>query len=364
MMCDYALLTEVSMLTPPDLGAKTQRQAEMFQNRLTKRAQYFQKRMKRDRIDAYRVYDRDIPEIPLSVDIYQLTTDAVKETYAVVALFERPYEKDPREEAIWLEAMLKAAETALQLAPQHTILKTRKKQKGRDQYNKSSNPSQPVLGTVGEGDLRFHVNLTDYLDTGLFLDHRPLRQNLIRTCADKRVLNLFGYTGALSVAAAKGGASFVQTVDLSNTYLSWAEKNLQLNGIAPARYGLTRGDVVEFLRLENRKRQAANTSSTTDKRFDVILLDPPTFSNSSMTADVLDINRQWPELVELCLPLLRPNGTLYFSTNSRRLAFDPQKIPAHIGQCTVAIADITPQSLPEDFKAHRIHRCWKIQIQP
>ena len=364
MMFDYALLTEVSMLTPPDLGAKTQRQAEMFQNRLTKRAQYFQKRMKRDRIDAYRVYDRDIPEIPLSVDIYQLTTDAAKETYAVVALFERPYEKDPREEAIWLEAMLKAAETALQLAPQHTILKTRKKQKGRDQYNKSSNPSQPVLGTVGEGDLRFHVNLTDYLDTGLFLDHRPLRQNLIRTCADKRVLNLFGYTGALSVAAAKGGASFVQTVDLSNTYLSWAEKNLQLNGIAPARYGLTRGDVVEFLRLENCKRQAANTSSTTDKRFDVILLDPPTFSNSSMTADVLDINRQWPELVELCLPLLRLNGTLYFSTNSRRLAFDPQKIPSHIGQCTVAIADITPQSLPEDFKAHRIHRCWKIQIQP
>ena len=234
MMCDYALLTEVSMLTPPDLGAKTQRQAEMFQNRLTKRAQYFQKRMKRDRIDAYRVYDRDIPEIPLSVDIYQLTTDAAKETYAVVALFERPYEKDPREEAIWLEAMLKAAETALQLAPQHTILKTRKKQKGRDQYNKSSNPSQPVLGTVGEGDLRFHVNLTDYLDTGLFLDHRPLRQNLIRTCADKRVLNLFGYTGALSVAAAKGGASFVQTVDLSNTYLSWAAKNLQLNAIATA----------------------------------------------------------------------------------------------------------------------------------
>ena len=353
------------MPTLPDPDLKIRRQTEMFHNRLVKRAQYFHKRMKRDGVDAYRVYDRDIPEIPLTVDLYQLAAGDVKEAYAVVAFFERPYEKDPSEEAVWIESMLKAVEEALHLQPQHTILKTRKKQKGRDQYNKSSHSSTAVSGTVCEGSLIFHVNLADYLDTGLFLDHRPLRQHLIRICLNKRVLNLFGYTGSLSVAAAKGGASFVQTVDLSNTYLSWAEKNLRLNGFeASGKYALTRGDVVEFLRLANRKSHSSNAqNSPKDKRFDVILLDPPTFSNSSMTTGVFDINRQWHELVGLCLPLLRPNGTLYFSTNSRRLAFDPQKIASQIGSCAVRVEDVTTRSIPEDFKAHRIHRCWKIQLE-
>ena len=347
---------------PDDTAQKTQEQATMFQNRVAKRAQCLKKWAKRENIDAYRVYDRDIPEIPLSVDRFDLTAEnGEKVTYACIALYERPYEKDPGEEAIWLEAMTDACAKALNLAPGHALIKTRKRQKGRDQYVKTTSNGDAVRGIVAEGPLRFHVNLSEYLDTGLFLDHRPLRKHLIQISDQKRVLNLFGYTGSVSVAAAAGGASFVQTVDLSNTYLSWAENNLKLNGFAnPAQYPLTRGDAVGFLRLENRKRSARGDQ--TDKRFDIIVLDPPTFSNSSMTAGVLDINRQWPELVDLCLRLLRPNGTLFFSSNSRRLPFDPQKIAPQIDGRPVTVIDVTQKSIPEDFKAHRIHRCWEIRL--
>lgn len=345
-----------------DLTSKIQSQAAMFSNRLIKRSQYLKKWAKREKTDAYRVYDRDIPEIPLSVDLYHLRDPQMPdktETYACLALYQRPYEKDPAEEELWLKCMQTACEEALQLPPMHTLLKTRKKQKGKEQYNKNDAPSS-ISGIVWENGIQFYVNLSDYLDTGLFLDHRPLRRYLVQNASEKRVLNLFGYTGALSLAAAKGGAAFVQTVDLSNTYLAWAEKSLRLNGFDNASsYPLTRGDVVEFLRLENRKL----TTRTTDKRFDLILLDPPTFSNSSMTAGVLDINKQYHELVELSLHLLKPDGTLYFSTNSKRLSFTEDKLPQTLDDKKIRVADITAKSIPEDFKAHRIHRCWKIDFQ-
>lgn len=339
---------------------KLESQKTMFANRLAKRVQFYKKWAKKQNLTCYRVYDRDIPEIPLCVDYYGFIDDDDKivDQYAYVALFERPYEKDPKEEDVWLDAMCSEIQKVMKLNAEQVIVKTRKRQKGEEQYEKTRTKKK-ISGVVREGELLFGVNLSEYLDTGLFMDHRPLRQILVKTAKDKRVLNLFGYTGALSIAAAKGGASFVQTVDLSNTYLDWAGMNLELNGFEDKDlYPRTRFDVVEFLELEVRK-----VKSGTKKGFDLILLDPPTFSNSKKTEDVLDTNKQWPMLVKSCLQLLNAGGTLYFSTNSRRLSFDPELLPATINNRKFEIKEITVESIPEDFKNHRIHRCWKFSIE-
>ncbi len=340
---------------------KLSQQATMFANRLQKRAQQLSKWAQRLNITAYRVYDRDIPEIPLCVDLYEFVTqdgDLREDSrYAVVSFFERPYEKSPAEEDLWIDAMHKEIERTLALPSDHVIVKLRRRQKGTDQYEKTR-ASKVISGIVREGNLKFGVNLTDYLDTGLFLDHRLLRHILTKSSSKKRVLNLFAYTGSLSCAAAVGGAEFVQTVDLSNTYLDWASDNLSLNDIKDSKMSpLTRMDVVEFLNLQVRKTQSGNA-----KGFDIILLDPPTFSNSKKTEAVLDTNKQWPQLVKNCLHLLNPGGVLYFSTNSRRLAFNRDDLPATIGDRTFKVEDITTQTIPEDFKAHRIHRCWKFTL--
>ncbi|MBQ9817089.1 MAG: class I SAM-dependent methyltransferase [Proteobacteria bacterium] len=339
---------------------KLQSQATMFANRLSKRVQYYRKWAKKQNLTAYRIYDRDIPEIPLCVDYYGFVDDSggITDHYACMAFFERPYEKDPREEDIWLDLMREQVVNVLGIQRDHVLFKMRRRQKGSDQYEKTKS-AKSISGVVREGDLLFGVNLSDYLDTGLFLDHRPLRQMLTKTAKDKRVLNLFGYTGALSVAAARGGASLVQTVDLSNTYLDWAGLNLELNGFEDSRqYPRTRFDVVEFLKLEVRK-----ISSGTKSGFDLILLDPPTFSNSKKTEDVLDTNKQWPSLVRDCLSLLNPGGILYFSTNSRKLSFEADLLPASIRGQKLHIEDMTEWSIPEDFKKHRIHRCWKLSLE-
>ena len=336
---------------------KTSAQAEMFANRLAKRVSFYKKWSKNQRLTCYRIYDRDIPEIPLTIDYYGFINDNddIVDEYACVALFERPYEKDPTEEETWLKAMCAEIQKILNIDKTHVILKTRKRQKGESQYEKSRSGKR-ISGVVREGDLYFGVNLSDYLDTGLFMDHRPLRKKLVSISANKRVLNLFGYTGALSIAAAKGGASFVQTVDLSNTYLNWAGMNLELNGFDDRKaYPLTRLDVVEFLDLEARK-----VKSGTKSGFDIILLDPPTFSNSKKTQDVLDTNKQWPQFVSSCLQLLNPGGILYFSTNSRKLTFDSELIST--AGIKYSVQDVTTKSIPEDFKNHRIHRCWKFTL--
>lgn len=339
------------------MNSKTQAQAEMFANRLKKRAAKLKGWAKGIPVTAYRVYDRDIPEIPLCVDLYELTgkEDEITARYACVSMFERPYEKDPAEEELWLDVMSEQIAQVLGIERENVLVKTRKRQRGTEQYEKVAS-SRRIKGTVREGSLRFIVNLSDYLDTGLFLDHRPLRRILTKISREKRVLNLFAYTGSLSVAAAKGGACFVHTVDLSNTYLAWARDNLLLNGFRDEKMTpTTRADVMEFLKLEYRKRQNIGWQG-----YDIILLDPPTFSNSKMTAGVLDTNRDWPQLVRGCLEILNPGGVLYFSTNSKRLAFDAQMLPPTVGGHAVTCEDMTERSLPEDFKGHKIHRCWKI----
>lgn len=340
-----------------DYKDKLESQASMFKNRLNKRFRYLKKWASRENIGAYRLYDRDIPEIPLSVDVYTCETPSPSptlSTYACLSLYERPYEKDEAVEAHWLETMRAQVQATLDLPKDHTILKLRKRQKGLEQYEKL-NASDAVKGVVREGNLKFHVDLTSYLDTGLFLDHRPLRAYLSQHARGLRVLNLFGYTGSLSVAAAVGGASYIQTVDMSNTYLKWAQNNFSLNGLDASRFIFTRREAREFLEDESRRVRHA-------RGYDIILLDPPTFSNSSQSERILDINREWSDLVNVCLTCLNPNGTLYFSTNSRRLSFKPESIISEVGGRKVQISDVTERSLPEDFKAHRAHRCWKFSV--
>lgn len=364
---------------------KTEYQATLFENRLTKQFKTLKKWARKSRISCYRLYDRDIPEIPVALDIYSFLPADVADkleaidyfntlnaaisanndtaramlqaekdrTYAHLYLYERPYEKDEREEQLWLEAMADKAAKVLEISRDHVILKTRKRQSDaeghRDQYNKIEN-TKAIKGIVLEQGQIFYINLTDYIDTGLFFDHRPLRDIVRKECAGKSVLNLFCYTGSFSVYSAEGKAKRVESVDMSKTYLEWAKDNMTLNGFKDAdKYVFTRGDVVGFLNQKN--AEVKNKEGT--NRYDIIILDPPTFSNSKRTDTTLDINRDWSDLVNKCLGILNPNGVLYFSTNSRRLSFDASLVNG-------AAVDITEKTIPDDYRNNKIHRAWKI----
>ncbi len=361
-------------------------QAQLFANRLSKQYRRLRKWARKNRITCYRLYDRDIPEVPLACDLYTFTSDDCEDklsailalneenaalsandsrstfvlqdiasrSYIHLYLYERPYEKDAAEEEAWLEAMAKAAAETVGIEQNHVIIKTRRRQSAdedgkRSQYQKTKNPTS-LTGMVQEQGQLFAVNLTDYIDTGLFFDHRVLRNTLRSECKGKRVLNLFCYTGSFSVYAAEGLASYVESVDLSNTYLDWAKKNMKANGFSdPERYVFTRQDVLTFLSEKAEKQDVKEL-------FDIIILDPPTFSNSKKTEHSLDINKDWPLLVEKCLTLLSKNGILYFSTNSRRLTFNPQLLPQNS-----EVTDITERTIPEDYRNTKIHRVWLIR---
>ena len=313
--------------------AKELEQRDFFRNRLVKRDKHLRKWAKRSDTDCYRVYDREIPEVPLALDRY---ADA-----AILYHYERPYEKDPLEEDAWLALMREAAADALAIKPELVFVKTRRKLGLEEQYEKEG--QRNVSRVVREQGLRFLVNLSDYLDSGLFMDHRPSRA-LVRAQAEgKRVLNLYAYTGSFSVYALAGGASELCAVDLSNNYIAWADDNIRFNGLPEERYRAVRADVQAFLR-------EARASAT---RYDIIILDPPTFSNSKKMDGFLDVNRHWPELVRDCLAALSPDGFILFSTNSRRLEFDPGLLPGAITR------DISAYSVPEDFRPKQ-HRAWLI----
>lgn len=376
---------------------KTAYQAELFANRLRRKYKELRKQMRKNRISCYRLYDRDIPEVPLSLDLYEFLPDEVdsvleaarfmsaqnerlsandptvekeikERTFAVLYLYERPYEKSEEEEQQWLNAMSEAAASVIGIDKNHIVQKSRghKSHKDDDQYNKNSHAelvsASPVEGLVQEQGQLFRLDLTSYLDTGLFFDHRPLRAVVRDTCSKKRVLNLFCYTGSFSVYAAQGNARFVESVDLSNTYLIWAKENMKLNGFTDKKqYEFTRADCMRF--LQEKAVSAKNNTLKPEELYDLIILDPPTFSNSKATADVLDINRDWPQLVKDCLNILAPGGTLYFSTNSERIKFDQKKIPPKTAagieyQCT----EITMQTIPQDFEGKRPHKVWKFTL--
>jgi 23S rRNA (guanine2445-N2)-methyltransferase / 23S rRNA (guanine2069-N7)-methyltransferase len=234
----------------------------------------------------------------------------------------------------------------LGLQPDHVVLKVRRPQKGADQYQKLRDEGRFI--EVLEGGLRFLVNLKDYLDTGLFLDHRPTRVMIRDLAEGRRFLNLFAYTGTATVYAAAGGAAATTTVDLSPTYLDWARRNLDLNGFAGPEHGFVRTDCMEWLHRSARDR-------TTKGAYDLIFLDPPTFSNSKSMEGVLDIQRDHAQLIADAAALLSRDGILLFSTNLRRFKLDPDI------EAQYEVADITRQTIPQDFSRNpHIHTCLRI----
>lgn len=393
---------------------KTEYQAQLFANRLKKKYKELRKWARKNRITCYRIYNKDIPEIPVSLDLYEflpsfVTTpievakflteqnekisqndfctekDIKSRTFAVLYLYERPYEKQYEQEEIWLNAMQKAAGEVLGIEESHIIKKMRKHQKGANQYEKKDIKSSDDNTYFSDSDFQFvqeqgqifKINLSSYLDNGLFFDHRPLRSIIRDTSSKKRVLNLFCYTGSFSVYAAQGNASFVESVDLSNTYLDWAKQNMQNNGFSDNhKYVFTRSDCMVFLQQKAVAQKKLLASSNQNipisdeikknaQTYDIIILDPPTFSNSKNTSNVLDINKDWPQLVKDALNILNPNGILYFSTNSERLKFNIEQIPQKtISGCQIECEDITPQTIPNDYAASKPHRCWKFSVKP
>lgn len=372
---------------------KTKYQAELFANRLRRKYKELRKQMRKNRVCCYRLYDRDIPEVPVSLDLYEFLPDEVdsvleaarfmaaqnerlsandpavereikERTFAVLYLYERPYEKSDEEEAAWLDAMSKAASSVIGIDKSHIVLKARgkKSHKEEDEQYQKNETGNVVAGLVMEQGQLFRLDLSSYLDTGLFFDHRPLRAVVRDTCSKKRVLNLFCYTGSFSVYAAQGNASYVESVDLSNTYLAWAKDNMKLNGFTDKkRFEFTRADCMRFLQ---EKAVAAKTEKLApEDLYDLIILDPPTFSNSKATPDVLDINRDWPQLVKDCLNILAPGGKLYFSTNSERIKFDISKIPQKTANGTeFTWKDITDQTIPVDFAGKKPHKVWEFKL--
>ena len=399
---------------------KLQYQAELFSNRLKKRYKELRKWARKNRVSCYRLYDRDIPEIPVSLDLYEFLPDTVdtpveaarflsdqnarlsandpdveagikERTYAVLYLYERPYEKDETEEKIWLDLMAKSAADVLGIPLEHIVKKSRGHKSHKDsQYEKNTikdprvrpeddkssvteddntNVSlsgltrQSITGIIQEQGELFRVDLTTYLDTGLFFDHRVLRSTVRDTCSKKQVLNLFCYTSSFSVYAAQGNAAYVESVDLSNTYLDWSKENMKLNGFSDKnRYVFTRADCIRF--LQEKAVAAKSGQLKAEELYDLIILDPPTFSNSKNTSDILDINRDWPQLVKDCLNILAPGGTLYFSTNSERIKFDQKKIPPKTAAgFDFACTEITAQTIPFDFEGKKPHKVWKFTLQ-
>jgi 23S rRNA G2069 N7-methylase RlmK/C1962 C5-methylase RlmI len=347
------------MLRPVDTRAKTASQTEMLFNRLRKRRRHLKKWAARSGTDVYRLYDRDIPEIPLVLDCYG---DAVSG-----ALYERPYEKDEAEEDIWLSAMKTAVSAALEIPLSHVFLKQRRRwrcrERGNAQYDRLDR--RRFIRDVREGALVFRVNLSDYLDTGLFPDRRRMRALSASEAANKRVLNLFCYTASFSVCAAAAGAASVDSVDLSNTYLDWAADNFTLNGLISER--LDPG-ALPHLRRSARPGSPRHTLVRADVRsflagaaadglsWDMIILDPPAFSNSKKMDAALDLRRDHRELIAQCLARLSPGGKLWFSANPRNFRLDAADFPG------VTIRDMGPAIADEDFRGKKIPLCFTFQV--
>lgn len=312
--------------------------AEMFANRLRKNLKNLGRWARQSETSCYRLYDADLPEYAVAVDLYQ-----GEKLWVHVQEYEAPMTVDPVKAETRLIETLAGIPAVLEIPPEQVFLKVRRRQKGSAQYEKQSETGH--FHTVEEGGLSFQVNFEDYLDTGLFLDHRLTRSLIRERTKGRSFLNLFAYTGTATVYAASGGASSTTTVDMSRTYLDWAARNLALNGFRGDRHELIQADCIEWL-------QDAVESNW---RYDLIFLDPPTFSTSKRMKYTLDIQRDHVDLIRDCLELLTPDGVLVFSTNHRKFRLDN----AALADCKVE--DITRQSLPKDFERNpRIHYGWLI----
>lgn len=305
--------------------------ASALGNRVKKNARHLERWARRAGLEAYRLYDRDIPEFPYAIDRYG--------EWLHVQLFDgkRPLSGSD------VDAHLNELAAAANCPREHIVLKHRRRQRGSAQYERLNANAESF--EVLEYGLRFEVNLQRYLDTGLFLDHRETRRLVRDQARDRSVLNLFAYTGSFSVYAGAGGACRVVTVDLSKTYQDWTWRNLALNGLDdPSRQQLVCTDVLNFVR----------EAGTGRERFDMIVLDPPSFSNSKRMRATFDVQRDQVSLLTAVLALLAPNGTLYFSTN--RQGF---KLAAELS-ARWSFIELDRETLAEDFRRRRGHRCWRV----
>ena len=327
----------VGSRTPKPFEIRPGSSAEMFAKRLRKDLQHFGRWARRQEIACYRLYDADLHEYNLAIDVY----DSDKR-YVHVQEYEAPDTIDPDKARQRLQHALAVIPLVLEIPKEQMFFKQRRRQKGGGQYEK--------LGQIGEfhevreGPCRFLVNFTDYLDTGLFLDHRSTRAMLAELAKGRSFLNLFGYTGTATVHAALGGALSTTTVDMSRTYLDWAQRNFELNGLRGASHELVQADVLQWLKEERRRR------------YGLIFLDPPTFSRSKRMEETLDVQRDHVALIQDAAALLEPGGVLIFSTNLRRFRLDADALAGH------EIEDITRRSIPKDFERDpRIHQCFRIR---
>jgi len=313
---------------------------EMLRNRLKKNLRTLGRWARRQGITCYRLYDADLPEYALAVDLYQGDS-----TWAHVQEYQAPAEVEPAKAASRREEALALLPQVLEIPPANLYFKLRQRQRGKAQYGKLGEAG--LFHQIQEGPCRFLVNFADYLDTGLFLDHRLTRALIGELVKGRRFLNLFGYTGTATVHAALGGATGTTTVDLSRTYLDWAGRNLALNGLERG-HELVQADCLEWLGQARRE----------GRRYGLIFLDPPTFSNSKRMEETLDIQRDHGELIQGAVRLLDPEGVLLFSTNNRRFRLDQGALAG------LEAEDLSRRTLPEDFARNpRIHQCWRISRQ-
>lgn len=300
-----------------------------IQNRIEKNVKHRSKWAKKEGIESFRIYEKDIPEFPFIVDVYK--------DYAVI--FEKRDNEIDAEKFDHFNFIISAVKNVLNIPEEKIIIKSRQKQKGATQYERLDEKNEFM--PIKEYQAEFLVNIHDYLDTGLFLDHRPMRQVIFKEARGKKFLNLFSYTGTVSVMAALGGATHVTSVDLSSTYQEWTRKNFEHNKISLKEHNFIIQNALDYL------EKAVNS-------FDLIFLDPPTFSNSKKMEEDFEVEKDQVILIKHCLRLLAPAGTLYFSNNKRKFKLDPAILQM------ANIQDITEKTIPLDFRDQKIHHCYKI----
>ncbi|HLA31371.1 MAG TPA: bifunctional 23S rRNA (guanine(2069)-N(7))-methyltransferase RlmK/23S rRNA (guanine(2445)-N(2))-methyltransferase RlmL [Pseudomonas sp.] len=304
---------------------------QMFANRLQKNLKQLGKWARREGVECYRVYDADMPEYAVAIDLYG--------DWVHVQEYAAPRTIEPEKAQARLFDALAAIPQALGVDKSKVVVKRRERQSGTKQYTRQA--AQGLFREVNEGGVKLLVNLTDYLDTGLFLDHRPLRLRIQKEAAGKRFLNLFCYTATATVHAAKGGARSTTSVDLSKTYLDWARRNLSLNGFSD-KNKLEQGDVMAWLAADRNE-------------YDLIFIDPPTFSNSKRMEGIFDVQRDHVQLLDLAMTRLAPGGVLYFSNNFRKFILD-EGLAARYG-----VEEISAKTLDPDYARNtKIHRAWRL----
>jgi 23S rRNA (cytosine1962-C5)-methyltransferase len=307
---------------------------QMFRNRLAKVYRHIAKTARRQGVTCYRIYDHDLPEFPFCIERY--------EDKLYLAEYQRRHGMTEEEHDQWLEGCIPTISEVLETPDDRIYYRERRRKAGRQgQYEKLS--SEEEFFIAQEAGLSFKINLTDYLDTGLFLDHRITRGMVREEAAGKKMLNLFCYTGSFSVYAVAGGAMQVDSVDLSKTYLNWAEANMALNGPVDAmKHRFIHADVKQWL------------DEVPPDTYDLVVMDPPTFSNSKRMKDFLDIQRDHAELINKTLRAMRPGGILYFSTNYRKFQLEAEKLTA------TSVKEITKATTPFDFQGKLFRYCFKI----